>query len=121
MNNSKIRILSKLAALDSNKSNKDLSKYASELVLAIRKSKNNNQVFENLELLEQIIYQAPSKALKVIKSIVNTKSPIKPTVHINKIYGKIEGKSHNDLLLKCLELLSMLRYVNTKDGYPRSQ
>lgn len=117
MNNSKIRILSKLAALDSNKSNKDLSKYANELILAIQKSKNNNQVFENLELLEQIIYQAPLKVLKVIKSIVNTKSPIKPTVHINKIYGKIEGKSHNDLLLKCLELLSKLRYINTKEVF----
>ncbi|MBI4680867.1 MAG: hypothetical protein HY753_06615 [Nitrospirae bacterium] len=116
MNNTKARILSKLAALDSEKANKYLSRFASDLEATLQRTKSNDQIFESLDLLEQIIYQAPSKALRVIINIVNAKQPFKPTVRRYKGY-RLEGKSHNTLIIKCLDLLGKIRYIKTEDVF----
>lgn len=116
MNNRRAKILSKLATLDTEKINRYLSKYSGNLREEIQKSKNNDQKFENLELLKQIIYQAPTKALSIIKETINTKNPLKPKKRT--IHGlTVVGKSHDDLILKCIELLDKIRYLKTKDVF----
>ncbi|HDH05247.1 MAG TPA: hypothetical protein ENH01_05975 [Nitrospirae bacterium] len=116
MNNRKAKILLKLATLDTDKTNRYLSNYIGNLLVEIQKSKNNDQKYEKLELLKQIIYQAPSKALRIIKEIINTKNPLKPKKQT--IHGlTVSGKSHDDLIVKCIELLDKIRYLKTKEGF----
>lgn len=77
-------------------------------------SKSNDIIFEKLELLEQYIYVVPHDGLKIIESIVKTKKPLRPQVRRIKGWGTIKGKSHNDLLEKCIDLLDKIRYLETK-------
>ena len=116
MNNRKANILSKLAKLDTYKTKRYLSKYIGNLLVEIQNSKNNDQKYDNLELLKHLIYQAPTKALSIIKEIITSKNPLKPKKRtIQRL--TVVGKSHDDLIVKCIELLDKIRYLKTKEVF----
>lgn len=77
--------------------------------------KNNDDIYASLELLEEYIHHVPNDALKIIRIIISNKNPLKLKSRIVKGWGKVNGKSHNDLVLKCIELLDKIRYLNLKD------
>ena len=79
--------------------------------------KNNDEIHVNLELLEEYIYRVPNDALKIIKSIINSKNPLKPKTRIVKGWGEVKGKSHNDLIIECIELLNKIRYLEPKNAF----
>jgi len=93
------------------------NKLIADLLKFIKEAKTNDDIFVNLELLEEYIYHVPSEALKIIESIINKKNPLKPKVRNVKGLGKIEGKSHDDLLIECIELLEKIRYLKPKDVF----
>jgi len=76
--------------------------------------KNNDDIYINLELLEEYIYLVPNDALKIIKSIINYKNPLKSETRMVKGWGEVKGKSHNELIIKCIELLDIIRYLEPK-------
>ena len=79
--------------------------------------KNNDGIYVNLELLEEYIYRVPNDALIIIKTLINNKNPLKPKARIVKGWGKVKGKSHNDLIIKCIELLDKIRYLELKNAF----
>jgi len=79
--------------------------------------KNNDDIYVNLELLEEYIYRVPNDALKIIKSVINNKNPLKTKTRMVKGWGEVKGKSHNDLIIKCIELLDKIRYLELKDTF----
>jgi len=79
--------------------------------------KNNDDIYVNLELLEEYIYRVPNDALKIIKSVINNKNPLKTKTRMAKGWGEVKGKSHNDLIIKCIELLDKIRYLELKDTF----
>lgn len=81
--------------------------------------KSNETIFENIELLDQFIHLVPKEGLEVIDSILRMKKPLKPRVTHIKGWGKIQGKSHNDLIVKCVDLLDRpwARYLETKKTF----
>jgi hypothetical protein len=81
------------------------------------KFKNNDDIHVNLELLEEYIYRVPNDALKIIKSIINNKNPLKLQTRIVKGWGEVKGKSHNDLIIECIELLNKIRYLEPKNAF----
>ena len=76
-------------------------------------SKNNDDIFNELEILEEYAHMTPRKAFRVVEEICN-KKPKKPNVTNIKDFGKLYGKKHEDLLVKCVKILSHIRYLETK-------
>lgn len=93
-----------------NKLSEDFKKY-------LPKFKNNDDIFVNLELLEKYIYRTPFKAIQILKAIINSKKPLKVVTRNIKDWGKVKGKSRNDLIEKSVELLERLRYIKSKDVF----
>ena len=81
------------------------------------KFKNNDDIYVNLELLEEYIYRVPNDALIIIKALINNKNPLKPKTRRVKGWGEVKGKSHNDLIIKCIELLDKIRYLELKNVF----
>jgi len=79
--------------------------------------KNNDDIYVNLELLEEYIYRVPNDALIIIKALINNKNPLKSKIRIVKGWGEFKGKSHNDLIIKCIELLDKIRYLEPKNAF----
>lgn len=77
-------------------------------------SKSNDKIYEDLELLEQYAHITPKTTVVIIETISKTKKPLKPRLNRLKGFGKIEGKSHGDVLIKCIEILDKIRYLETK-------
>lgn len=77
--------------------------------------KNNDDIYVNLELLEEYIYRVPNDALIIIRALINNKNPLKFQTRIVKGWGEVKGKSYNDLIIKCIELLDKIRYLELKN------
>lgn len=76
-------------------------------------SKNNDEIFNELEILEEYAHMAPHKAFCVVEEIYN-KKPLKPSATHIKGFGKLYGKKHEDLLVQCIKILNHIRYLETK-------
>lgn len=100
--------LTKLMNLDNPQADEYLARFASELQSSIEALPSNDDMLEKLELLESFIYKVPAVALQVIDFVVSHPSPATP---ISTIFGEFEGKHHKDLVLKCLDLLGHIRYL----------
>lgn len=74
-------------------------------------SKNNEEILNNLELLLEHAHITPDESFEIVSVIVKNKKPIKAKTYNLKGFGKITGKSHRDLINKCLEILDRIRYL----------
>jgi len=114
MNQDRVKILTKLMELDNKKADKYLAEFSNEIKRKIKTNKDNDDIFNNLELLEEFIYKASNQALEIVNHIVNNPKPNK--IKVKKTpYGDLEGKSHKDLILKCIELLNHIRYIKINE------
>lgn len=111
------KILAKLAKLDNKKVNADLAEFAKVQEKTIHEAKSNDAISNELKLLKQYIYRVPKQAIKIIKSIVNSEKPLKPTKEQIKGYGEIQGKTHSDLAIECVELLERIQYLEMKEVF----
>ncbi|PJE74362.1 MAG: hypothetical protein COV01_01480 [Candidatus Taylorbacteria bacterium CG10_big_fil_rev_8_21_14_0_10_41_48] len=73
----------------------------------------NNDIFNSLEILDEYAHMAPRKALHVVKAVMG-KKPMKPSATRLKGFGKIYGKTHDDLLVECTKVLGKIRYLETR-------
>ena len=80
----------------------------------ISKSSDNEEIFEILSLLERFCDKEPSGTFSAIEAIFS-KKPAKPKVLGSLHDHKILGKTHDDLKIKSLELLSKIRYYKPKE------
>lgn len=80
-------------------------------------SKNNDEIFNNLELLEEYAHIAPDNAYEVISLIIKKRKPIKPKLHDIKGFGKVQGKTHTDLIKLCLAILDHIKYLKIKESW----
>jgi hypothetical protein len=101
-------ILAKLMNLDNKKADIQLANFGIELFNNIKNTKNNDKIFEYLDLLDQFIYKVPDTALEIINHILARKHPT--PIHKSK-FGELEGKKHDQLVEKCVELLRKIRYI----------
>lgn len=76
-------------------------------------SKNNDEIFNSLELLEEYAHITPDKAFKAVQSVVGRK-PMKANAFYLKGLGKLYKKSHEDILIQCIKILGKIRYLETK-------
>jgi len=76
-------------------------------------SKNNEEILNGLELLLEHAHITPDNAFEVVSIIVKNKKPIKAKTYNLKGFGKMTGKTHSDLINKCLEILDRIKYLNS--------
>jgi len=76
--------------------------------------KNNDEIFNNLELLEEYAHITPDKAFRIVQVVVK-KRPLKPkAIRVKGFGGKLHGKSHEDLLAQSVKILDKIKYLETK-------
>jgi len=108
------KALRKLMLLNNSATNKKLEKIASDFSGVIKRSKNNDEIFEKISIVKEFVYSVPNVALDICKFIIKNPKPNRPKL-LGK--GKLEvyGKNHKDLILKCIELMEDIRYHKTKE------
>lgn len=99
--------LTKLMSLNNAQADEYLARFASELQSSIKALPGNDDILEKLDLLESFIYKVPALALQVVDFVLSHPSPATPKT---TLLGEFPGKSHKDLILKCLNLLNRIRY-----------
>lgn len=75
--------------------------------------RSNDDIFNSLEILDEYAHMAPRKALYIVKAVVD-KKPMMPSATRLKGFGKIYGKTHDDLLVECSKVLGKIRYLETR-------
>lgn len=108
MKNTKAQ-LKKLMELNNCKADEYLTKFACEIFDNIKKAQDNDYAFENLGLLSEFVYKVPKETIEIVGYII--KKELKPATVHKSSFGEFEGKSHKDLILKSIELLSHIRYI----------
>lgn len=96
-------------SLDSKKADEYLSNLANQIKTEIIASSDNDEILEYLILLEGLVYKVPQITMEIVRHI--TEGVSKPTKIHKAPFGEFEGKAHNDLVLKSIELLSHIRYI----------
>ena len=94
-----------------------LAKLAKDFHHDISKSKNNDDIFVNLELLEEFVHRVPKNVLSIIKMIIKSKKPLQAKPLEKFETEQFYGKSHDDLIEICITLLDRIRYFETKDAF----
>src|SRR3989344_846808 len=74
MSNSKKQILSRLMGLDNPKADKLLVKFAQDIFVDIKKSKDNESILDGLDLVNEFVYKAPKETIKIVNYIFDKKS-----------------------------------------------
>jgi ppGpp synthetase/RelA/SpoT-type nucleotidyltranferase len=83
--------------------------FGSNIIEEILGSESNDIIHSKLEAIEKYLHKKPEEALGIIKAILSRKHS--PAIVIHK-FGDEEmlGKSHIDLVMKCIGLIERLRY-----------
>lgn len=100
-------------SLDSKKADEYLANLANQIKDEVLNSSDNDEIFEYLNLLAEFVYKVPKETIEIVSHIVEQEA--KPATVHKSPFGEFEGKSHKDLLLKSIELLSHIRYIVHKE------
>lgn len=100
-------------SLDSKKADEYLTSLAGQVKTEIFGASDNDEVFELLGLLEEFVYKAPKETVEIV-SFLSSKVPAEPKIVRTKL-DAFPGKSHKELILKSIELLSHIRYIAPDD------
>jgi len=96
-------------SLDSKKADEYLTNLAGQVKAEIFGASDNNEVFELLGLLEEFVYKAPEETVEIV-SFLSSNIPAEPKIVRTKL-DVFRGKSHKELILKSIGLLSHIRYI----------
>lgn len=113
MSSKRKQILSRLMNLGSEEADKQLKIIAQNYFADVSKSNNNDQLYEILELLNEFVYKVPEETIAIIRQVI-TGPQNDPPIHTTPL-GDYEGKSHRDLIIKCIELLTRIRYISPRE------
>lgn len=96
-----------------NKKYKDITKageiLSSDFLVDIASSRSNDEIYEILEVIEDFYYRKPEETLAIVNAVIS-KQVLPPMVIHRFGDQEIHGRSHKDLVLKSIVLLSNIRY-----------
>jgi len=101
--------------LGNEKADAELSKFADEIQKRIVASDDNDAIFDDLELLEEFVYKVPKQTVAIAQHIFS--HPHKPKTR-KILDGAMEGKRHEKIADKILELLNRIRYIAPSEIFP---
>lgn len=107
-------MLNKMVDIPERKEINDFLKLlAEDLCQHIDKFKNYDDLDLNLELLEKYTYRVPSLTIKIVEKIINSKTRLPEKTYKGRL-GSFKGKSYDDLIHRCIDLLKKIRYLESK-------
>lgn len=74
---------------------------------------NNDEITANLDLLNEYSFRVPKETIKIVNKILSTETK-QAKIHKTK-FGVVQGVSHRTLLLKIIDVLRTIRYLEVKD------
>lgn len=83
---------------------------ASDFVSDVASSDSNDRVHEILNILEDFCHRKPEETVALVDAVTR-RTPIPPAVIHRLGNREIHGRSHEELALKAIELLSKIRYL----------
>ncbi len=104
----KVRIREQLATVMHQSCNRFFQNDSLQLLNFAQKPINNDDMYEKLEILEKYAFRVPDQTLRIAKALISS-NPIPPKEYKSKLGGFI-GKSHEDVILKTIEIVSEIRY-----------
>jgi len=96
-------------SIESKKATDYLNGLADDIKKEIFVAENNEDVIEGLEILEKFVYKASKQAIEIARHVID--NPIDQK-KINSPMGEFNGKSYKDVIIKILEILNHIRYIN---------
>lgn len=105
------KLLSKLVQLNNKKTDEYLVGLSENIKNEVIKSRDNEDIYSDLQSLGEFVYKTPNQALDVIRTVIKDKKSNKAKM----LQGIVVGKRYNDLVLECIDLLNKLRYIRTKE------
>lgn len=87
---------------------------SSDFVTDISSSKTNDEIYKKLEVVENFYYKKPEETLAIVDAIFGRK-PIEPTIIYHFQDQDLYGKTHKDIILKAIDLLSSIRYYKPNE------
>jgi hypothetical protein len=105
--------LTKLALLDNPKTLKFLIDFALVEKTKIINAKSNEEIIEHLDILNTIYYRIPKITVWVIEHFLY-KAKSLDTIYQKTTFGNFPGKTHEEVLVKCLEIARNIRYYELK-------
>jgi len=81
----------------------------SDFLVDIASSRSNDEIYQILEVIKDFYYRKPEETLAIVNTIIS-KQTLPPIVIHRFGDQEIHGRSHKDLVLKSIELLSNIRY-----------
>lgn len=100
-------------SLNNKKADEYLASLADQIKKEIEDSSDYDGIFEYLEILGEFVYKAPKETVQIVSNVVG-QEPSPPAIHESP-FGEFEGKSYKELILKCIELLGHIRYLDPDD------
>jgi len=82
---------------------------SSDFLVDIASSRSNDEIYEILEVIEDFYYRKPEETLAIVNAVIS-KQALPPIVIHRFGDQEIRGRSHKDLVLKSIGLLSNIRY-----------
>ncbi len=77
-------------------------------------SKTNDEIYERLEVIEKFYYKKPDETLVIVETVLKQK-PLEPAVIYQFKDSPLYGKTHKDIVLKAIDLLSSIRYYKSDE------
>lgn len=106
-------IYKKLMNLQSSEANTLLDKKFSDLDNIIRNASDNDEIYKQLEALEQFVYKVSEQTIKLATYLLGM-DPLPVRVYKTQ-YGPYEGKKYGDIVKKVLDILSRIRFYQTRE------
>jgi len=109
-----LKLISKhLAIIKHPKVDKYFQHQFNSMLYLFGKPKSNDDLVDNLEILEGFDFRDSRTILKIAASVIDPEKII-PTKKYRTRYGNYYGKSYRDVLLKVVDILDDIRYLETK-------
>jgi len=102
-------LISTYISLNNKKADEYLVNLANQIKNEIIGSSDNDEIFEYLNVLAEFVYKVPEETIKIMQYIIEEEP--KPVKFHKTAIGELKGKSHKDLILKCIDLLEHIRYI----------
>lgn len=106
-------IYKKLMNLQSSEADTLLVKKFKNIDDTIRNASDNDEIYKQLEGLEQFVYKVSEQTIGLAKFLLDM-DPLPVKVYKTQ-YGPVNGKAHEDIVKKVLDLLSRIRFYQTKE------
>lgn len=108
-------LISTYLVLNNQKADEYLAKIANEILKDLEIVDDNNKIIELLDILAELAYRVPNRAIDIVEYVVNHPYDSKT---IESPFGKYQNKNYTKVVVKALDVLDHIRYIHPDGVLP---